>query len=97
MIFHHARNEANVTSPDHRWRNPNDPEASLFSRLDMMENYRLIDGRLCLYTSYLDSSDGKWYKYISWTSHDPYTTSIPSAGYGNAITHVKLFSCTSIK
>ena len=97
LIFHHARFEVNVTSPNHRLQNPNNPKAALFSRLHLMENFRLINDRLCLYTEMLDSSDGMWWFNSGHPINDPFVTAIPSTGYHENITHVKVYSCTSVE
>ena len=97
LLFSHMIYEVNVTSPDHRLANPQDPGATLFSRLHLMENYRLINDKMCLHTQMLDSSDGMWWMNTGWELYDPFITSIPSAGYHDNITHVKVSSCTWVE
>ena len=99
LIFDHARFEANVTSPHHRLQNSEDPTASLFSRLDQMERFRLIDGNLCLYRKAMKPVEGGsvWYTSTLWYSKDPYSTNIPSDGYANDISRVQLLSCTQLQ
>ena len=97
LLFSHMIYEVNVTSPDHRLANPEDPGATLFSRLHLMENYRLINDKMCLHTQMLDSSDGMWWMNTGWELYDPFITSLPSAGYHDNITHVKVSSCTWVE
>ena len=88
-----------MTSPHHRLQNLEDPTASLFSRLDQMERFRLIDGNLCLYRKAMKPVEGGsvWYTSTSWYSKDPYSTNIPSDGYANDISRVQLLSCTQLQ
>ena len=86
-----ADKNSNIRDQD---KNPDDPEASLFSRLHLMQNYRLINDRLCLLKTGFDSSKGTWGGSYFRTDNDPYITKVPSEKDHEDITHVKLYSCT---
>ena len=97
LIFSHKRHEVNVTAPDHRLKNPENPKAPLFSRLHMMQNYRLINDRLCLSKAQLDGNTGVWWYSSQFPVYDPFITEIPGEGSHENITHAKLYSCTKVE
>ena len=99
LIFSHMKPEINVTSPDHRLRNPNNPEASLFSRLHLMQNYRLINDRFCLQTAELavEGNKSAWWGSSRFPVDDPFVTEVPGAKSKEHVTHVKMYSCTWVE
>ena len=90
-VFNHVTADGNFTEKDFRRKNPGNPESSMFSILDQVENFRHLDGTYMFLQITFFSDGSKDVK--TWrTPNNTFENSWPTKNYEADIAKVILYT-----
>ena len=89
-VFNHITDEGNFTESDFRRKNPDNPDSSMFSILDEVENFRRLNG-LIGFTQFTFFSDGS-HDVKGWrTPQNTFKNSWPTKNHESDVEKVVLY------